>query len=68
MKGLAKKMSRVIDLSQGSDDNGESPNTNTASVPSPPLSRKRRRFKEGLSNGDHPRIEHRKRRGVVKSE
>jgi hypothetical protein len=69
MKGLAKKMSRVIDLSQGSDDNGESPNTNTASVPSPPLSRKRHRAKEGLSNGDHPRREHKKRRGgVVKSE
>jgi hypothetical protein len=41
-------MSRVIDLCEDSDDNGEWPNT--ASVPSLPLSRKRPRDKEELSN------------------
>jgi predicted chitinase len=46
-------MSQVIDLCEGSDDNGEWPNANTASVPSLPLSRKRPRDKE-LSNDIHP--------------
>jgi hypothetical protein len=48
-------MSQVIDLCEGSDDNGEWPNANTASVPSLPLSRKRPRDKEELSNDIHPR-------------
>jgi hypothetical protein len=47
-------MSQVIDLCEdSSDDNGESPNT--ASLPSLPLSRKRRRDKEESSNDAHPR-------------
>jgi hypothetical protein len=47
-------MPEVIDLCEGSDDNGEWPNANTASVPSLPLSRKRPRNKEELSNDIHP--------------
>jgi hypothetical protein len=45
-------MSRVIDLCEDSDDNGEW--QNTASVPPFPLSRKRTRDKEELSNDAHP--------------
>jgi hypothetical protein len=45
-------MSQEIKLSEDSDDNGEWPNT--ASVPSLPLSRKRPREKEELSNHFYP--------------
>jgi hypothetical protein len=45
-------MSQVLDLREGSDDNGEWPNT--ASVASLPLSKKRPRDKDE-SNDDHPR-------------
>jgi hypothetical protein len=48
-------MSQVIDLCEGSDDNGVWPNA--ASVPPLPLSRKRRRDKEESSNDAHPRNE-----------
>jgi hypothetical protein len=49
-------MSQVLDLCEDSDDNGEWSNT-AASVPSLPLSKKRPRDKEELSNDDHPRNE-----------
>jgi hypothetical protein len=42
-------MSQVIASCEDSDDNGQRPNT--ASVPSPPLSRKRPRDKKGSRNG-----------------
>jgi hypothetical protein len=45
-------MSQVIDLCQDSDDNGEWPNT--ASVPSLPVSRKRRWDKEESCTDAHP--------------
>jgi hypothetical protein len=48
-------MSRVIDLCEDSDDNGESWSNTAAYVPSLPLSKKRPRDKEELSNDDHPR-------------
>jgi hypothetical protein len=49
-------MSQVIDLCEGSDNNGDWPNA--ASAPPLPLSRKRRRDdKEELSNDAHPRNE-----------
>jgi hypothetical protein len=48
-------MSHVIDLCEDSDDDGERPNT--ASLPSPPLSRKRHWDKEELSYDTHTRNE-----------
>jgi hypothetical protein len=48
-------MSQEIDLCEDSDANGEWPNT--ASAPSPPLSRKRLRDNEGSSKDAHPRNE-----------
>jgi hypothetical protein len=47
-------MSRVLDLCEDSDDNGEW-STTAAYVPSLSLSRKRRRAKEESANDDHPR-------------
>jgi hypothetical protein len=47
------KMSQVIDLCGDSDDDGEWPNT--ASLPPPPLSRKRPRDKEESSKDANPR-------------
>jgi hypothetical protein len=48
-------MSRLIDLCDDSDDNGEQPIT--ASLPSLPLSKKRPRDKEESSDDAHPRNE-----------
>jgi hypothetical protein len=55
-KQRRKKMSQVIDLcADNDDDNGEW--LNTASIPSLPLSRKRRRDKEESSYDAHSRNE-----------
>jgi hypothetical protein len=50
-------MSQEIDLCEGSDDKGEWPNTESASVPSLPRSRNRLRDKEVSSSYAHPRNE-----------
>jgi hypothetical protein len=47
-------MSQVIVLCSDSEDDGEWPNKNTASVPSLPISRKRPRDKEDSSPAAHP--------------